>query len=73
MSILKLLDEKIQRYYQNKEDYPAEIIMSKETRDKLFAEINLSEIKNNNSWYDKKDNYRGIKIKIKKGILFDLK
>jgi spore coat polysaccharide biosynthesis protein SpsF (cytidylyltransferase family) len=71
MNILNLLDEKINGYFQKNNDYPAEIIMDKGTKDKIFEELNLIAL--DNSWKEKNDNYKGIKIVIKKGIFLELK
>lgn len=71
MKILDILDQKINGYYQLNKEYPNKIIMSQETKNKIFIE--LEEIDINLSWKDKKDNYRGIKIEIKKDIFLELK
>jgi hypothetical protein len=64
-TLLGYLDEKLNSYYQKNNLWPGKIIMSKEAKDKIFAELDLTGIKDNNSWYDTKDNYRGISIEIK--------
>lgn len=71
-NILKLLDEKIEGYYQIKKDYPKNIIMNQEIKEKIFKELELAP-KLDNCWIDKKDNYRGISIKIKEGTFIELK
>jgi len=72
MNILKLLDEKLNAYYENKKDYPSIIQMSKETKDKIFEEIGKDEDMTN-GWKSKGNNYKGIKIKIKKDTFLELK
>jgi hypothetical protein len=72
MNILTLLDDKINGYYQNNGNYPTKIIMDKETKDKIFTELEL-EPTLDNCWKEKEDNYRGIKIVIKKDIFLELK
>lgn len=73
MSILKFLDEKIEGYYQGKGNYPSTIFISKETEKKINAELNL-ETGLDLSWKENKlNNYKGIKIEIKEGILIELK
>jgi len=63
-SLLGYLDEKINGYYQKTGSYPKKIIMSPGGgRTKLFSELEL-EPTMDNSWKDKQDNYRGIKIEI---------
>jgi hypothetical protein len=62
-SLLGYLDEQINGYYQKTGNYPIKLIISKETRDKIFAELNL-EPTLDNCWFNKKDNYRNIKIEI---------
>ena len=71
MSILELLDEKINGYYQKNNNYPNLIIMSKEVKDKIFAQLEL-EPEMNNSWRDTKNNYRGINIEIKENSFIEL-
>ena len=71
MSILNFLDEKINGYYQNRKDYPSVIYMSKDANDKVFAEL-AAGTELTLSWYDKKDNYRGIPIKIKEETFIEL-
>jgi preprotein translocase subunit Sec63 len=70
--LLDYLDREIELFRQKNNDYPNLILMNKETKDKIFAELDLTGIKNNNSWYDIKDNYRGIKIKIKEDTFIKL-
>jgi len=60
---LEYLDNQLEIYKQRNNNYPNKIIMSKKTKDKLFAELEL-EPTMDNSWVDKQDNYRGIKIEI---------
>lgn len=71
MSILAILDNQINGFYQNNNDYPKLILMSKETKDKVFNEL-LLESDTKDSWVDKKDNYRGIEIKVKKDTFLEL-
>jgi hypothetical protein len=72
MSILKHLDDTINGYYQKNNNYPDSIIMSKETKKKIFTELKEgSDL--SLCWVDKKNNYRGIKIEIKKDIFIELK
>jgi hypothetical protein len=61
--ILDYLDEIINGYYQKTGNYPQKIIMSPRSKEKLFSELEL-EPPLDNSWKDKQDNYRGIKIEI---------
>jgi len=62
-TLLDLLDESIEGFYQRTRNYPVKIIMNKTIKDKLFSELEL-EPKLDNSWRDTRDNYRGIKIEI---------
>jgi len=71
-SLLGYLDERINGYYQKNNVWPGKIILSKESRDKIFAEL-LLEPTMDLCWFDKKDNYRGIKIEIKEGTFIELK
>jgi hypothetical protein len=64
MNILALLDKQIEGFLQSKGDYPSKLLMKKETKDKLFAELE-KEPEMTDSWYDRKDNYRGFLIEIK--------
>ena len=74
MNILNYLDNEIEKFRQTNDDYPKLILMSKETKDKLIAEINKDkEPEENGSWQSLPDNYKGIPIKIKKGIFIELK
>jgi len=74
MNILNYLDNEIEKFRQTNNDYPKSILMSKETKDKLIAEINKDkELEENGSWQNLKDNYKGILIKIKQGIFIELK
>ena len=73
-NILKYLDNEIEKFRQTNNDYPKSILMSKETKDKVIAEIKKDkELEENGSWENKKDNYKGIPIKIKQGIFIELK
>jgi hypothetical protein len=71
MNILNYLDNEIEKFRQANNDYPKLILMSKETKDKLFAELELEPIMDN-CWFDTKNNYRGIPIEIKKDIFIEL-
>jgi len=71
-TILDYLDDSINGFYQKNNNYPKLILMSKETKDKLFTELELEPIMDN-SWFDTKNNYRGIPIEIKKNIFIELK
>lgn len=71
MSILKLLDEKIMIYFEKTETIPNKILMSQETKDKIFEELELT-LEMDRSWKENKDNYKGIKIEIKKDTLIEL-
>jgi hypothetical protein len=71
-NILTYLDTQIEIFYQKNNNYPLKILMSKETKDKLFAELE-NDVDISLSWADKKDNYRGIFIEIKEGILIELR
>jgi len=74
MNILNYLDNEIEKFRQTNDDYPKLILMSKETKDKLIAEINKDkELEENGSWQNITDNYKGISIKIKQGIFIELK
>lgn len=59
--VLDYLDREIEYFKQKNNNYPAKIIMNKETKDKLFAEIEKENFITN-SWKDRQDNYRGILI-----------
>ena len=72
MNILNYLDNQLEMFKQNNNTYPELIIMNKETKDKVFAELlTISDL--SLCWADKKDNYKGIKIKIKKDTQLELK
>jgi len=71
-TMLDCLDSQINGYYQKNNNYPNLILMNKETKDKLFTELELEPIMDN-SWYNTKNNYRGIPIEIKKDIFIELK
>jgi len=62
--ILKYLDNQLEIFNRKNNCYPSKIIMNKETKDKLFAEL-LLEPTLDNCWFDKKDNYRNILIEIR--------
>ena len=67
MNILNYLDDKIEKFRQTNNDYPKLILMNKETKDKLIAEIEKNkEPKENGSWQNIKNNYKGIPVKISK-------
>jgi hypothetical protein len=72
MNLLNYLDQEIELYRQKNNNYPKKIIMSKETKDKLFAELG-NDVDISLSWTNKKDNYRGIPVEIKKDIFLELK
>jgi hypothetical protein len=61
--LLGYLDQQINGYYKKTGNYPKKIIMSPGSKEKLFSELEL-EPTMDNSWKDKQDNYRGIKIEI---------
>jgi len=72
-NLLNYLDTEIEKFRQTNNDYPKLILMSKETKDKLIAEINKDkELEENGSWENKKDNYKGISIKIKQNTFIEL-
>lgn len=71
MNILDLLDEKINNYYQKNKDYPTTIIMNMLTKEKIFTELKKEPIMID-SWADKQNNYRGIKIKVKTNTFIEL-
>jgi len=74
MNILNYLDNEIEKFRQTNDDYPKLILMSKETKDKLIAEIKKDkEPEENGSWQNLPDNYKGISIKIKQGIFIEIK
>jgi hypothetical protein len=62
-TLLGYLDREINNYYQRTGSYPKKIIMSPGSKEKLFTEL-LLEPDLTLSWFDKQDNYRGIKIEI---------
>jgi hypothetical protein len=73
-TILTILDEKLNCYYQKNNLWPGKIIMSKEVKDKIFSELDLFlEAEENCSWENSKDNYRGIPIEIKPDTFIELK
>jgi hypothetical protein len=72
MNILNYLDNQLEIFKQKNNNYPTLIIMNKEMKDKIFAELfKFSDL--SLCWADKKDNYKGIKIKIKKDTQLELK
>lgn len=68
--ILKYIDKELENFMQRTGIYPKKIIISKETKDKIFAEL---EPTIDNCWKGKKTNYRGMEIKIEKDIFIELK
>lgn len=62
MNILSYLDNQIELFKQKNNKYPIKIIMSKETKDKIFTELDATMIDIKGSWGDFRDNYRGIEI-----------
>lgn len=70
MNILAYLDNKIEKFRENTGSYPTKIIMSKDTQKKIFKEL-IIEVEN--CWINFKNNYRGIKIELKKDIFIELK
>jgi len=64
MDILAYLDSEIEKYRQKNNDYPSRIIINKNFKDKIFEALILEPILDN-SWYDKKDTYKGIKLVVK--------
>jgi hypothetical protein len=60
VTFLEYLDQQINGYYQKTGNNPTKIILSASGRKKLFSELELETL--DNSWRNKKDNYRGIKI-----------
>jgi hypothetical protein len=71
-TLLDYLDNQIELFRQKNNDYPNLILLSKETKDKLFIELENEPIMDN-SWKDLKNNYRGIPVEIKKDIFLELK
>ena len=66
-NLLTYLDIEIENFRINKGDYPKLILMNKETKDKLLAELELEkEAQENGSWENIKNNYKGIPVKISK-------
>ena len=63
-TLLGYLDNQIELFRQKNNNYPSKIIMNKETRDKIFAELDATMIDIKGSWRDYGNNYRGIKIEI---------
>jgi len=70
--MLDYLDKLIENFRQRTGDYPIKILISDLAREKLFSELEL-EPTLNNSWFDKKDNYRGIPILISQKEEIELK
>ena len=64
-TLLGYLDREIEIFRQKNNDYPIKIIMSKETKDNIFTELDNHSPTIDMCWKDKKDNYRGIKIEIR--------
>jgi len=63
-TLLGYLDNQIELFRQKNNNYPSKIIMNKETRDKIFTELDATMIDIKGSWRDYGNNYRGIKIEI---------
>ena len=72
-TVLDYLDNEIEKFYQKNGNYPKKIIISKDTKDKVFAELELEPIMDNCWKTEKGLNYRGIKFEIKKSIFLELK
>ena len=74
MNILNYLDNQIEIFRQKNNNYPKIILMSLNSKNKIFesleSELKFLKNKKDNSWYNTKDNYRGIPIKIKKDVRF---
>jgi len=70
VKLLDYLDEIINTYYQKNNVWPGRIILNKETKEKIFTE--LEEMDLTNSWVDKQDNYKGISLYIKKDVFIEL-
>ena len=64
-TILDFLDRELENFYQRTGNYPNKIIMNKKTKDKIFIELENEPVMDN-SWKNKKDNYRGIFICLSK-------
>jgi hypothetical protein len=63
-TLLEYLDNQLELFRQKNNYYPNLILMSKETKDKIFAELD-NYVVLDNCWFDKKDNYRNIPIEIR--------
>jgi len=63
MNILNYLDNEINKFRRSKGNYPSKIILNKLTKDKIFSYFE-SEPTIYSGWIFKKDNYRGIPLKI---------
>jgi len=71
-TLIDYLEEEIERFKKKNNSWPGKIILNKETKDKLFTELEL-EPNIQGSWFDRKDNFRGIPIEIKKDVYIELK
>ena len=73
-TLIGYLEEEIEGFNLKNNDYPVKIFMNKETKDKLFTELELEPSMNTEKcWKDKKElNYRGIPIEIKEDVYIEL-
>lgn len=65
-NILTYLDNLLEIFYQKNNTYPSTIIVTKETMNKIFSELDNGIDNLELSWADRKDNYKGIPIRIEK-------
>ena len=74
-TLIGYLEEEIERFKKKNNSWPGKIILNKETKDKLFTELELEPSMNTEKcWKDKKElNYRGIPIEIKEDVYIELK
>ena len=69
VKLLDYLDEMLNTYYKNNNVWPGRIILNKETKEKIFIELEKMDL--TNCWKDKQDNYRGISLYIKKDVFIE--
>jgi len=70
-TLLEYLDREIETFKIKNNCYPNLILMSQKTKDKLFSELE-NDVDISLSWFDHRDNYRGIKIGTKEDIFIEL-
>jgi hypothetical protein len=72
MNILNYLDNQIEIFKQKNNEYPKQINMNQETKDRVFVELDKYLPIIDNCWIDFRDNFRGIYIAIKTDTFIEM-